>query len=280
MTHEDFNSFQMVDKPMSRFFRSIKKYLDNTILIFAGDHGPRFNGHLETVMGRLEERMPFVSIRIPDSLNSKHPHLRKFTDLNTDRLVTWYDIHQVLLDTAKGHFSSKSEGNATPETKVGPVSVWRKLVPLSRTCENADIPEMFCVCAGSVHLDPTSWEADEAGVALVKYATKLMKQNILREECVRQTFNETVAAEYILPHKLVYGNRTDNEFENYSDERKDLMIEKIKVKVRALPSNALIEAHLIRNRKNDKNHWFVFTNHLDDVQKVIFDQNMVKQLCK
>ena len=49
---------------------------DNTILIVMGDHGHRFDDIRSTFIGRIEERMPFLGILLPHSLQKSHPHLQ------------------------------------------------------------------------------------------------------------------------------------------------------------------------------------------------------------
>jgi len=54
------------------------------------------------VIGRIEERMPLFAIRIPNSLKNKHPHLQSYLESNSNKLVTWLDVHQLLLEAAHG----------------------------------------------------------------------------------------------------------------------------------------------------------------------------------
>lgn len=102
VTHENFNYFKLVDDPVADFINRIGDELEDTIFIFMGDHGSRFGSATDTPMGRLEERMPLFSIRIPEKLNQKHPHLRKYLNLNENRLLAWFDVNQLLKDVALG----------------------------------------------------------------------------------------------------------------------------------------------------------------------------------
>jgi hypothetical protein len=68
-----------------------------------GDHGNRFGSILQTVIGRIEERMPLFAIRIPELINKEFPHLLTNLELNSEKLMTWLDLHQLLLDIAKSN---------------------------------------------------------------------------------------------------------------------------------------------------------------------------------
>ena len=82
MTHDNVNNFQLVDEPLAKFFDSFKSMLHNTLLVFAGDHGPRYGPSVPSAYGRMEERLPLVTIRVPDPLIKKYPHLEKFLAAN------------------------------------------------------------------------------------------------------------------------------------------------------------------------------------------------------
>ncbi|CAG2121023.1 unnamed protein product, partial [Medioppia subpectinata] len=64
VTHNDFNRVQLIDSHVSHFFEQMKNQLNDTIVILMGDHGNRFGPLLQTVIGRIEERMPLFGVRI------------------------------------------------------------------------------------------------------------------------------------------------------------------------------------------------------------------------
>lgn len=67
-----------MDLDLLHFFeRMFDNHLfDNTILLVMGDHGHRFDDIRSTFIGRIEERMPFLGILLPHSLQKSHPHLQ------------------------------------------------------------------------------------------------------------------------------------------------------------------------------------------------------------
>ena len=51
-----------------------------------------------TVQGKLEERLPFMSLTFPESFKQAHPQLYRNLQQNVDRLSTPFDLHETLLD--------------------------------------------------------------------------------------------------------------------------------------------------------------------------------------
>ncbi|RWS18732.1 uncharacterized protein B4U80_07611, partial [Leptotrombidium deliense] len=127
--------YQFVTK-MRNMKQPLKTYLSNSITIIMGDHGSRFGAFAETPMGQIEARLPLFSIRIPEEIHSKHPHLRNVLDKNRQSLTSWFDIYQLLRDVAHGNF------DFTDEIKLGPLNLTRQLEPPARTCNDAGIPTL------------------------------------------------------------------------------------------------------------------------------------------
>ena len=194
MTHQNFNSYKMADPYVAEFFSSIKHLLNNTILIFAGDHGFRMGSFVPTSMGRVEERMNLVSIRIPEAVDSKYPHLRRLLDANSDSLVTWYDIHIMLQSVANGQFK---ETDLTAQS-IGPVNPMRQLVPKSRTCRDANIDDIYCVCNDVVNVDPNGGYKTYDVVPAMRSVQRFIDMNWRTRSCA-QKVNKTMRFSYHIP---------------------------------------------------------------------------------
>ena len=50
------------------------------------------------MQGKLEERLPFMSLTFPESFKQAHPQLYRNLQQNVDRLSTPFDLHETLLD--------------------------------------------------------------------------------------------------------------------------------------------------------------------------------------
>jgi len=68
-----------------------------------GDHGNRFDLFRVTDMGRVEERMPLLSISLPKSME----YFRRNLEHNSKVLTSWYDLHEFLLDMATENFENE-----------------------------------------------------------------------------------------------------------------------------------------------------------------------------
>ena len=224
MTHQNINNFQLVDPFFFDFFSSIKYLLNNTILLFAGDHGPRIDPFVPTSAGRIAERMNLVSIRIPDGVDHKYPHLRRFLNANKDSLITWYDIHKMMKSIASGEFKNIHQ----PSPKSGAVNPMTQLVPRSRTCRDANIDEVFCVCNHVVNVEPHG-KGLRTDVASAEKAVRSLLNRTQWSLCP-QTVNMTTRFSYHIP---VQG-------EHYTP------IERANITVLLSPSNLQLTVSLVR----------------------------------
>jgi hypothetical protein len=56
-----------------------------------------------TATGRVEERMPLLSIIIPEHIKRKYPHIEENLQTNEKRLTSPYDLHETLMDIANSN---------------------------------------------------------------------------------------------------------------------------------------------------------------------------------
>lgn len=145
ISHEFMNFLELVDDDTMNFFKWLQEYghLQNSVLIFMSDHGPRNEEIRNTAIGRIEERMPLLSIVLPEHLKQKHPHLEKNLEENTHRLTSPYDLHETLMDIVNSDFNEKHKITSRPYPRG--ISLFRN-IPKDRTCADASIAEHFCAC--------------------------------------------------------------------------------------------------------------------------------------
>lgn len=245
MTHDDINNYQIVDEPFANFFGRTKGMYNDTLLIFAGDHGPRYGSpSVPSGFGRLEERMNLVSIRVPESLDAKYPHLKKFLAANEDKLSSWADIHSLVGDIARGSYDPVT----SVTKKVGPISPWRELVHPDRTCNDAYVYSAYCVCNGTMNTDfrsPEKYDMYWSYKAIQDYVNKLIAEAKDSEPEVygrcddNQKVNTTfIDMKYILPKVG----------ENF-------MTDRMKIKVFLEPANVYLST--IITVKHHKDHFVV-----------------------
>lgn len=87
-----------VDADIQTFLKSIKesRIFANTLIILVGDHGASYGNRRETWEGKLEERLPYLSLSFPQSFLSKHPEVLRNLRQNQDQLTTSLDLYETL----------------------------------------------------------------------------------------------------------------------------------------------------------------------------------------
>ncbi|OWF55442.1 hypothetical protein KP79_PYT20939 [Mizuhopecten yessoensis] len=150
LAHDDLNYLRLADDQFRDFFEWSNKngHLNNTILIFLSDHGSNLNEIRNTVIGRVEERMPIFVIALPPSLKNKYPNLEKILRQNAERLTSHFDTYHTIVDILQGTFTGSG---GTKSGQVGR-SLFGAISP-DRTCEDAGIRREYCPCHKYVPVD-------------------------------------------------------------------------------------------------------------------------------
>nr|CAH8874736.1 unnamed protein product [Trichobilharzia regenti] len=134
----------------------------NTLVILFSDHGPRMGDARLSVQGKLEERLPFMSIILPKRLREKWPEKSANIKHNQNRLVTLFDVHATLRDALinqlKWNNNNYNSGNNDYVSelikkihlkwKINPtrgLSLFNR-IPIKRNCDDAYISSHWCVC--------------------------------------------------------------------------------------------------------------------------------------
>jgi glucan phosphoethanolaminetransferase (alkaline phosphatase superfamily) len=101
LTHDKLNNAGFTDPIVAKLFNKLfdQNLLSNTILVFFSDHGLRFGPIRETLSGKLEERMPFMHLYLPEKWRNKYD---KYLTINQNRLTTPFDIHATLTHIIRG----------------------------------------------------------------------------------------------------------------------------------------------------------------------------------
>lgn len=73
LTHEDTPQLALMDEKLDSMLGEMEAYAKNTVLIIMGDHGQRLSDIKKTHSGRIEERMPHFSVRMPREFQKHYP---------------------------------------------------------------------------------------------------------------------------------------------------------------------------------------------------------------
>jgi len=140
LTHDNINAVQLADEDLLELLKTMDKegYLDETILFIFGDHGLRFGKMRKTLQGKLEERLPHMSITFPTWFPQKHPQLYEAVKFNSHLLTTPFDIYATFKHVLSYPLPPK-------EINVGQ-SLFFPIDPKKRTCASTGVEDHWCPC--------------------------------------------------------------------------------------------------------------------------------------
>lgn len=146
-SHNEISTPTMMDDKLERFLTDLDDtgITNHSLVIFLSDHGIRFGDIRATETGWLEERLPFIYLSFPPWFKERFPTEYGNFEQNKNRLTTPYDLHMtlqhILVMSGLNHTIKPSD--ACP----GCVSLFEE-VPEERSCEDANITQHWCTCAG------------------------------------------------------------------------------------------------------------------------------------
>ncbi|XP_045468544.1 uncharacterized protein LOC123676588 isoform X2 [Harmonia axyridis] len=173
LSHDFVNKPRIGDQFYSDSFQNMynKGHFENTVVIVMSDHGIRFGSFRQTYQGRIEERLPFLFVRLPLEFKERYPHAVANLRTNLRRLTTPFDLHETLYDLA--HVENMQEsGGRYSRSRYG-LSLFSK-IPSSRTCEDAGITDHWCTCLESQPVGITP-EVKYVTIFTINYLNSLLK---------------------------------------------------------------------------------------------------------
>ena len=184
--HEDFNFISMVEDQLLDFLKHMKKknYLNNTLLIVFGDHGLRYGFVRSTVLGRMEERLPFLSMTFPSWFKATYPDLVHNLKKNLDVLTTPFDVHATFQHLLS--YPKKPEGlphGKSLFTNIG----WR-------TCEQAGVPFHYCPCVDWKAVEVSHEDIRKGGLAVVEMINGRLTKNGVEKKCAKLQLKRVISA--------------------------------------------------------------------------------------
>lgn len=171
MSHDYLERLFWIDQDLKTFFQNLieQHLLDNTILIFSGDHGHRQHRLRMTRIGSFEVKLPFFSILLPPAFKQQFPQTVKNLKNNQQMLTSWWDVYETLANILKmveePHVFDPLLVNWRPTTKG--ISLFHP-VP-ERNCSSAGIPPKYCPCSRSTPRDTSLPVIKDLATASVDY---------------------------------------------------------------------------------------------------------------
>lgn len=164
-------------------------YLEHTALIFMSDHGMRFGNIRSTYQGMMEERLPFLYMKLPEKLLKTYPEIEANIRTNLRRLTTPFDLHETLLDLLDYESLTKKYSNLKNITTKS-YSLFDK-IPSTRTCSLSGIDEHWCTCQNSIEIDTNKSEVLDVTNFAIDYINGMLS---LYEDCVNLTLSNITTA--------------------------------------------------------------------------------------
>ncbi|XP_045199770.2 uncharacterized protein LOC123554018 [Mercenaria mercenaria] len=239
LTHWDNNPGEYMDDDFVGLFKflKLKGHLENTVLIVFGDHGARYSKVRYTVQGKMEERLPLMSLTFPKWFRVKYPHLFKNLKKNSNKLTTPFDIHETLLDI----LDLRRTISRTRRKQRG-ISLLDQ-VPPERTCSDANIDIHWCTCLKQLELDARDKHVQQSVKALMNFLNKETKR--MRQFCMELKFNKLLHAFLLVPNEKVlmflHSKDDDNRVANFTS---DVNVDHahFQITIETLPNHGLYES--------------------------------------
>lgn len=194
LSHDYYNFFGLTDNDNKDFFKYMKDsgHLQNAVLVFMSDHGSRNDEIRNTAAGRIEERMPLLSIVIPETLQTRYPHIVQNLKENQRRLTSPFDLYETLVDILNNDFSEKSIFRKRPYPRG--ISLFRR-IPKDRTCNDAGIAEHYCACYTAEKANVTSKKI----MMLANYAVQSVNAKLsqVQDVCSKLSLHKILEAQKI-----------------------------------------------------------------------------------
>ncbi|XP_002167790.3 uncharacterized protein LOC100199035 isoform X1 [Hydra vulgaris] len=171
IAHNDFNGLQVIDDDILEIINYFKSpvRINHTILVIFGDHGARIGPFRTTLQGKLEQRMPFFSITLPPDFNVKYPKMFIALKKNSNVLTNHFDIYASL-----HHILSYPD---LPKKKFIGQSLFTKIDPAVRTCNNSGVEDHWCPCLNYKNVPITDKIVLMVAHETVRYINSLINKN-------------------------------------------------------------------------------------------------------
>ncbi|KAF1748916.1 hypothetical protein GCK72_025383 [Caenorhabditis remanei] len=192
--HDTENGFSHSDNDFYNFLVQHRKQLENSFVLFMGDHGLRFGSFRKTSVGSLDVNNPFLAMSVPKALRNT-TKLLDFMKANAMNLQTHFDTRATILDILKYQSASNftdTEVHQIPGEKGN--SFFRKQPDTPRSCKTLPIPLQYCICQFSkVNALTNSTVAISIGEKISADINEQITEGNFTEKCIKMEFGKVVS---------------------------------------------------------------------------------------
>jgi hypothetical protein len=142
-------------------------------------------------------------MHVPESLLSEYPHLHGVIERNSRQLASFWDLYITLRDIL--HLQKVGWGDLA-STKDQPQERFRKYSPRglsllrplpSRTCQEAGIPDDFCVCQREKQVNVSDQKVVTAAAEIISNINGLLTNH--SKKCALLSLHRILEAQTIVP---------------------------------------------------------------------------------
>ena len=199
---------KLADRDFPNFLKYILNYYndidEDIVFLLLSDHGrPKISP--VKIESNAEKMLPFTFIISNKAFIGKlkaHNNLK----INTNRLVSRYDLHKTLHFLSNTIYEPNSEeisneyNNKNPGLKK--YNLFLENIPSDRTCEEVGVPESKCMCKQFQEISIENWEKNFTLNYLVyesiKNLNQVNKDKINKNKCSMISFQEVTKLSYMV----------------------------------------------------------------------------------
>ncbi|WKY05635.1 hypothetical protein Q1695_006104 [Nippostrongylus brasiliensis] len=156
---------------------------EDTVFVLVSDRGNPLRVMDELFTGRVEERTPLLSIKLPEKFLRKYYSSKATMEYNVNRLTTTRDVALTLKDLATMDFRGFKRKHS-----IGPASLLRVEHAMYRSCDDADIPPHMCLCMDEKTMLSQKYKNDTPEF---KQLFEYTKKEILRNDCLEDVVEDS-----------------------------------------------------------------------------------------
>ncbi|CAH0388813.1 unnamed protein product [Bemisia tabaci] len=223
LSHDYVNTVGALDGDLTALLRTgLEEGLFNrSVVIVLGDHGNRIDPIRVTFVGRIEDRMPMVSVVVPEWFPRVYPEWKTRLARNRKRFTASHDLFATFRDvlaTLTHDPNTLNRNERTPAENqeflslrhlLGPlrteaphlfdfftqdthgISLFQT-IPEDRDCPAAGVPPIFCTCEeNKKDVDVDDAQCHDAAQKVVDHFNSVVLRN-LTTLCARQTLKQVI----------------------------------------------------------------------------------------
>ncbi|CAK9291643.1 unnamed protein product [Gordionus sp. m RMFG-2023] len=190
----------------------------------------------------MEERLPLLFVLPPAWFLSKYPSIHSNMNINTERILTPFDVHKTLLHLIKlNEHGTYIDSNMSEDIRG--FSFFEE-IPFNRSCESAEIPFHYCPCnlIGGGLADSKSKKFEIGAQLIVAKVNDLLKP--FHDKCVTLKLNHIAVVRIFSINGQDYNPNYTIDFHNNSYNSIRSSNFRLLLTVEVEPSEALFEASL------------------------------------